>query len=75
MSDPPVNNFEKAFADSDTREFSAFEQELTELISRYRKKNSPTPDYILAKFMASCLAAFVAGIDERERWYIQRGPK
>jgi hypothetical protein len=47
-----------------------FHEELSKLINRYGKeKGSDTPDFILANYMASCLDAYDAALEERERWY------
>jgi hypothetical protein len=47
-----------------------FEKELRDLINRYSKENeSNTPDFILAQYMASCLAAFTTAVQLRENWY------
>ena len=45
-----------------------FEQALMDLINRYSKENdSNTPDYILAKYLISCLNAFNTAVNSRER--------
>ena len=33
------------------------------------ENNSNTPDFILADYLMSCLAAFDRAVQERERWY------
>lgn len=48
----------------------SLKQELTELLNRHSRENaSNTPDFILAEFMLTCLAAFEHTTRERERWY------
>jgi len=47
-----------------------FERELQNVINRYSRENgSNTPDWILARYMADCLAAWNRGVTERARWY------
>ena len=47
-----------------------FAVELKQLINRHSIENgSNTPDYILAEYLMSCLAAFEATTYLRERWY------
>ena len=47
-----------------------FEKELEEVINRHSQENgSNTPDFILAQYLASCLAAWNAGVQQRETWY------
>jgi hypothetical protein len=47
-----------------------FGEELETLINRYNKEvPSNTPDYILAKYIQSCLDAFNKAVVEREIWY------
>ena len=47
-----------------------FEKDLTRLINRHSLENqSDTPDYILAKFMESCLGAYNAAVRSRDAWY------
>lgn len=47
-----------------------FRSELQSLINRNSKENgSNTPDFILAEFLNSCLAAFDAGVNARQKWY------
>jgi len=48
----------------------AFEKELETLINRYSQEGaSNTPDFILAQFLLSCLAAWNTGVQQRETWY------
>jgi len=47
-----------------------FEDKLRELINCYSlENNSNTPDFILAKYMKTCLDAFHEGVKQRESWY------
>ena len=49
---------------------SAFREELEHLINRHSKENgSNTPDYMLADFLCTCLVAFDATVNARDRWY------
>lgn len=49
---------------------SAFKSELETLINRHSMENgSNTPDFILATFMAECLASFDLATRSREAWY------
>lgn len=44
--------------------------DLTSLLNRYRQENpSNTPDWILAQFLISCLAAWNQAVQQRETWY------
>ena len=44
-----------------------FEKELANLLNRHSKENdSDTPDWILAQFMAGCLAAFNTAVLQHE---------
>lgn len=46
------------------------EQELTTVLNKHSRENaSNTPDFLLAQFMLSCLAAFEYGIRKRDGWY------
>lgn len=47
-----------------------FERELEHLINKHgRERGSNTPDYILAEYLASCLASFNKAVQLREQWY------
>jgi hypothetical protein len=47
-----------------------FERELAALLNRYSAENvSNTPDWILAHYLSACLAAWNAGVQQRENWY------
>jgi hypothetical protein len=49
---------------------SAFRKELESLINRHSMENGcNTPDFILARFLLDCLAAFESGVRSREKWY------
>jgi hypothetical protein len=48
----------------------SFSEALAGILNRYSKENgSNTPDFILAKFLECCLAAFDGVTLDRERWY------
>ena len=52
---------------------SAFERDLTALLSKHSKEGvSGTPDFILARYLWECLAAFSRAVRWRRRWW---GPK
>jgi hypothetical protein len=55
-----------------------FRDELESLLNRNSCENeSNTPDWILANYLSSCLAAFDAAVRKREEWYGRdpnRGP-
>lgn len=47
-----------------------FEKDLTGLINRYSMEQlSSTPDFILAKYLVGCLAAFNVATTTRAKWY------
>jgi len=47
-----------------------FEKELEALINKHSLENeSNTPDWILAQYLISCLAAFTRATQQRENWY------
>ena len=47
-----------------------FEKELEQVINRHSQENaSNTPDFILAQYLTACLAAWNAGVQQRETWY------
>lgn len=49
---------------------STFEAELERLINRYNKESeSSTPDFILANYLADCLAAYNSSVKARDKWY------
>ena len=49
---------------------SDFREELRSLINRQSRENiSDTPDFILAKYLNECLAAFDSAVIAREHWY------
>jgi hypothetical protein len=46
-----------------------FESELTALINRYSLENdSDTPDFMLARYLIACLAAWNAATTDRDHW-------
>ena len=56
--------------DQATKIERTFKSELEALINRYSKeKGSNTPDWILASYIETCLAAFDSAVVERDRWY------
>lgn len=47
-----------------------FRTELEKLINGHSKENeSDTPDFILAEFLAGCLAVFDDAVCSRTKWY------
>ena len=47
-----------------------FEKELGALINKHSMENeSNTPDWLLAQYLISCLAAFTVATQQRETWY------
>lgn len=49
---------------------SNFEKELWTLINTHSMENgSNTPDWILARYLSNCLAAFNEAVNTREGWY------
>lgn len=47
-----------------------FRSELERLINRYNKESvSDTPDFILADYIISCLAAYDKAVTRRVEWY------
>lgn len=50
-----------------------FRQDLQALINRHSMESgSDTPDFILAEYLADCLATFDKAASRRERWWGQR---
>lgn len=48
----------------------SFEQELSSLINRRSiENNSDTPDYILAKFLNTCLFGYEMAVKTRDKWF------
>ena len=48
----------------------SFEKELSALINKHSIENeSNTPDWLLAQYLISCLAAFTVATQQRETWY------
>lgn len=53
---------------------SDFLSDLERLINKHSMENgSNTPDFILAKYLEACLAAFNASVNRREQWYGRLG--
>lgn len=49
---------------------ATFRDELTNLINSHSMENgSDTPDWILAEYLAGCLATFNNTLKARESWY------
>ncbi len=49
---------------------TAFEKELRDLLNRTSQENdSDTPDFILARYLCSCLHAFNRAVLDRTAWY------
>jgi hypothetical protein len=49
---------------------SDLRRDLTETLNRHSAENeSNTPDFLLAKFLLACLAAFDEAVNERATWY------
>ena len=46
------------------------EQDIRDILNKHSRENiSDTSDFILAKFLMECLAAFEAAQQRREKWY------
>ena len=44
--------------------------EISRLLNRHsREQDSDTPDFILAKYLVTCLCAFEVGVNRRDGWY------
>jgi len=51
-------------------EHTQFQEELASWLNVHSAESeSNTPDFILAQFMQSCLAAFNTAVQQRETWY------
>ena len=49
---------------------ASLENELRRLLNQHSAENgSHTPDYILARYLIDCLAAYNRAVDARSRWY------
>lgn len=52
------------------RVVSTFENELMQLLNKHSRENmSDTPDYILAQYLNSCLAAYSIAVTQRDQWW------
>jgi len=52
-----------------------FRDELEHLLNAQSMENgSNTPDFILAKYLEQCLAAFDLAVNARENWYRPKDP-
>jgi hypothetical protein len=48
----------------------SLEEELEALLNKHSaENNSGTPDFILAKFLVSCLGSYNKAVVQREEWY------
>lgn len=68
----PINHIEENIKQRGIKmeKISEFEKELESLINRHSMENpSNTPDFILAQYLASCMASFNTAIQQRENWY------
>ena len=53
---------------TETLKFDSFEKEVELLINKFSKENdSDTPDFILAKYLSSCLKNFNECVNDREK--------
>ncbi len=51
-----------------------FQRSLRDLINKHSAENgSDTPDFILAKYLDSCLVAYETAVIEREKWWTEFG--
>ena len=47
-----------------------FENELTQLLNKHSQEQaSNTPDFILAKYLIACLAAYNEAVKQRDTWF------
>lgn len=47
-----------------------FQRDLTALLNKYSREGaSNTPDFILARYLEGCLAAWNEAVQQREIWY------
>ncbi len=45
-------------------------EDIRSVVNRYSAENaSNTPDFILAQYLETCLAAFNVAVQQRETWY------
>ena len=70
MSEVQVAHRECARKDGGEMVESKLERELGNLLNCHSAENaSDTPDFILAKFLMQCLAAWNDGVVARQKWY------
>lgn len=51
-------------------QYKAFQEDLEHLINKHSmEKGSNTPDFILARYLTECLAAFDLAQVHRQNWY------
>lgn len=49
---------------------SQFRDDLRAVLNRYSRENgSNTPDFILADYLAGCLASYDAALTARDKWF------
>lgn len=57
-------------AQRETQNRDEFEKRLAALLNEFSMENtSDTPDFILARYLVSCLGAFSVGVIDRSNWY------
>lgn len=55
---------------ADEARYTEFRHEIESVINKFSmERNSNTPDYILANYLARCLSNFDASVADRDRWY------
>jgi hypothetical protein len=55
---------------------TTFQKELESLLNRHSMEGgSNTPDFILAKYLVSCLVSFNSAVSERTDWYAPETPQ
>ncbi len=54
---------------------SEFRRDLATVLNRHSRENgSDTPDFVLAQYLAGCLAVFDQAVAQREAWHGRRTP-
>ena len=72
---PTTIAIQDAYFGEDWGREQEFERELAGLINRYSLENgSNTPDFIIARYLVSCLKALNATIQTRSVWYAGQRP-
>jgi len=60
--------------ESPQQPFNSFREELCSLLNKHSRENeSDTPDFILTRYVAECLAAFDTATRARDEWYGNKG--